>query len=74
MTIAFGEIAYPGRWEFPRSSRYKINVLAWDEITIALFGALAAQLLQARSEHLRHWACALGMLEPARLFLCRLEY
>lgn len=37
-----------------------------DQIAIALFGALAAWLSQARSEKLRRWACIFGMLgQPA---------
>ena len=33
-----------------------------DQIAIALFGALAAWLSQARTDRLRRWACIFGML------------
>lgn len=33
-----------------------------DQIAIALFGALAAWLSQARTDNLRRWACIFGML------------
>ena len=37
-----------------------------DQIVIALFGALAAWLSQARTDRLRRWACIFGMLgQPA---------
>lgn len=37
-----------------------------DQIAIALFGAAAAWLSQARIERLRRWACIFGMLgQPA---------
>ncbi|MBU0791938.1 MAG: hypothetical protein KKB08_02755 [Gammaproteobacteria bacterium] len=37
-----------------------------DQIAIALFGALAAWLSQARTDRLRRWACVFGMLgQPA---------
>ena len=36
--------------------------MTWDQITIALFGALAAWLSQTRTDRLRRWACIFGML------------
>lgn len=36
--------------------------MTWDQINIALFGALAAWLSQTRTDRLRRWVCIFGML------------